>query len=181
VQVSAERPKEAQDCEPLNAAPTSLDAGDVGRVHLEARCVDGEAEVAPDFYRTLYARLLGRVKDAHGDVKRMNAILREHLEGVALSHTPGAVRITATLSTEAVVSTIARIDPTGELRRSAGEGRMTVAVLDTDDLDLTDAIEVSGPSGQPGKQRRSRLPQYAPGFAAGRRGHDEHARWRAWI
>jgi hypothetical protein len=38
VQVSAECPKEAQDCEPLNAAPTPLDAGDVRRVHLEARC-----------------------------------------------------------------------------------------------------------------------------------------------
>lgn len=35
VQVSVERSQEALDGEPLDAAPSSLDAGDVGRIHLQ--------------------------------------------------------------------------------------------------------------------------------------------------
>jgi hypothetical protein len=38
VQIGAERSKEPLDREPLDSSPSSLDAGDVGRVHLEARC-----------------------------------------------------------------------------------------------------------------------------------------------
>jgi hypothetical protein len=38
VQIGAERTKEPQDREPLDSSPSSLDAGYIGRVHLEARC-----------------------------------------------------------------------------------------------------------------------------------------------
>ena len=55
-----------------------------------------------DFYGRLAAELDGHVKGAAGDVKRLNVILREYFDAVALAPTDGGVLVTPRLAWEAV-------------------------------------------------------------------------------
>jgi hypothetical protein len=102
------------------AARTRLDAA------LDAMSAEPEREHA-DVLERVWEALSGRIEDAHGDVRKLNAALREMFEVLRLEHVEVGLRITPVLSADAILR-VARQDDRWREKPTADEFRGMVEV-----------------------------------------------------